>query len=64
MAVTKIIACSDIHIPSFKGIDDKKQVLTNFIDQCKKIVKEEGKNNVRIVVGGDIFNNKTDVTNL
>ena len=50
MAVTKIIACSDIHIPSFNGIDDKKEVLVNFINQCKEIVKKEGKNNVRIVI--------------
>ena len=58
MAVTKIIACSDIHIPSFNGIDDKKEVLVNFINQCKNIVKKEGKNNVRIVVAGAWYNNK------
>ena len=62
MAITKIISCADIHIPAFKGIDDKKSVLTNFIDQCKKIVKKEGKNNVRIVVAGDLYNNKTNIT--
>lgn len=62
MAVTKIIACSDIHIPSFNGIKEKEEVLTNFIDQCKKIVKKEGKNNVRIVVAGDLYNNKNAIT--
>ena len=62
--VTKIIACSDIHIPSLKGIDELKETLTVFIDKCKKIVKDEdGPENVRIVVAGDIFHNKLAITN-
>ena len=62
--VTKIIACSDIHIPSLKGIDEIKETLTVFIEKCKKIVKDEdGPENVRIVVAGDIFHNKLAITN-
>ena len=63
MAVTKIIAFSDVHIPLYKGIEEKKEVLKNFIKQCKEIVKKEGKDSVRIVCCGDLLNNKTDVTN-
>ena len=64
MAITKIIACSDIHIPSLKGIDELKETLTEFINKCKKIVKEEdGPENVRLVVAGDIFHNKLAITN-
>jgi DNA repair exonuclease SbcCD nuclease subunit len=64
MAVTKIIACSDIHIPSLKGIDELKDTLSVFIEKCKKVVKEEdGPENVRIVVAGDIFHNKLAITN-
>lgn len=62
--VTKIIACSDIHIPSLKGIDELKETLAVFIEKCKKIVKDEdGPENVRIVVAGDIFHNKLAITN-
>lgn len=62
--VTKIIACSDIHIPSLKGIDELKETLTTFIEKCKKIVNDEdGPENVRIVVAGDIFHNKLAITN-
>ena len=62
--VTKIIACSDIHIPSLKGIDELKETLTVFIEKCKKIIKDEdGPENVRIVVAGDIFHNKLAITN-
>lgn len=61
--ITKIIACSDIHIPAVKGIDELKEILSNFIEQCKKIVKEEGSNCVRIVIAGDILHNKISITN-
>lgn len=62
--VTKIIACSDIHIPSLKGIDEIKETLSVFIEKCKKIVKDEDcPENVRIVVAGDIFHNKITITN-
>lgn len=63
MGVTKIISCSDIHFPQLKGIEDLKRVLKKFIEQCKKIVKKEGADNVRIVILGDIVNNKTNITN-
>lgn len=63
MSVSKIIACSDIHIPSLKGIEEKKGILTTFIDKCKKIIKEEGAEDVRIVVAGDIFHQKISITN-
>lgn len=62
--ITKIIACSDIHIPSLKGIEELKMLLEKFIDKCKKIVDEEdGPDNVRIVVAGDIFHHKISITN-
>ena len=62
--ITKIIACADIHIPSLKGIDDIKTSLINFLEKCRKIVAEEGSpENVRIVVAGDIFDRKLDITN-
>lgn len=61
--VTKIISCADIHIPALKGIDELKGILSTFVEQCKKIVKEEGEECVRIVVAGDIFHNKLAITN-
>ena len=62
--ITKIIACGDIHVPSFKGIDQLKPVLQRFIDKCEKIVDEEDEpDNVRIVVLGDVFDQKIAITN-
>ena len=61
--ITKIIACGDIHVPSYKGIDLLRPVMTNFLEKCKKIAKEEGPENIRIVVLGDIFDQKITITN-
>lgn len=63
MSISKIIACSDIHIPSLKGMNELKTHLQKFINKCKKIVDEEDDDSVRIVVGGDIFHNKIAITN-
>ena len=60
--ITKIISCADIHFPQLKGIDDLKEILTTFLNQCKEIIKKEGAENVRIVICGDIVNNKTNIT--
>lgn len=61
--ITKIIACGDIHVPSYKGIDQIRSVMETFIAKCKKIAKEEGPECVRIVVLGDIFDQKIAITN-
>ena len=64
LKIRKIIACADIHIPALKGIPELKEHLQKFIDSCKKVVTEEGDPNfVRIVVAGDVFHNKIDITN-
>ena len=60
--VTKIIACADIHFPLIKGFENLEKVLSNFITKCEKIVEEEGRDNVRIVIGGDTFHNKTNIS--
>lgn len=61
--IKRIISCSDIHIPSYKGIEELKVILNKFINECKTIANEIGKDNVRIVVAGDIFHNKISITN-
>ena len=60
--VTKIIACADIHFPQLKQIDELKTILTFFIEKSKKIIDEEGADNVRIAILGDIFHNKNQIT--
>ena len=63
--IKKIIGIADVHIPNnSKGLDDLKGVAETFYSQVRKIVKEAGgPENVRIVVGGDLFDMKLDITN-
>jgi DNA repair exonuclease SbcCD nuclease subunit len=61
--ITKIISCADIHIPSLKGIEELKEILKTFLNQCNEIVKNDGPDNVRIVILGDIFHQKITITN-
>lgn len=62
--IKQIIGCSDIHITNLIGLTEKKESLKIFIDECHKIVKScGGAEYVRIVVCGDIFDMKINVTN-
>ncbi len=62
--VKKIIACADIHIRNLEGLDDLQVTLESFIKKCKSIVaKEESPDDVRIVVGGDLFESKINTSN-
>ena len=63
--VKKIIACSDIHIRNLKRMDETYDMLQKFINHCEDIVTNGGyeRDEVRIVVAGDIFENKITVSN-
>ena len=61
--VKKIISISDIHIRNFKRLEETGEVLDKFIKACKRIVSKYDKDEVRIVIAGDLFNNKIEVSN-
>ena len=63
--VKKIIACSDIHIRNLKRMDETYDMLQKFINHCEEILVNGGyeRDEVRIVVAGDIFENKITVSN-
>lgn len=60
--VTKIIACADIHIRNLRRMDEYEEQLTKFINECKTIVKTNGKANTRIAIAGDIFQNYIEIS--
>ena len=60
--ITKIIAVSDIHIRKLKRMDETREQLTKFIDRCKKIVEENGTEDTRIVIAGDICHSKLETS--
>ena len=63
--ISKIIGCADIHIKNVEDIDVLGESLDLFVEDVKKISEEESKkgNEVRVVIAGDIFDQKITVTN-
>lgn len=61
--ILKIIHCSDIHIRNIKRHEEYLIQLTKFIEMCKEIASEYEFNQVRIVLAGDIFHQKIDISN-
>lgn len=60
--VKKIISCSDIHIRNFQRLDEYAEILTIFIEKCKEIASFYEKDEVRIVICGDIIHNKNTIS--
>lgn len=60
--VKKIIHTGDIHIRNFRRHEEYQEQLQKFIDKCKEIVKEYGKDEVRIVIAGDLVHSKTELS--
>ena len=56
--VTKIIAVSDLHIRKLIGLDEAKEQLGKFIEECKRVVAENGVESTRIVIAGDLLHSK------
>ena len=60
--VTKIIGVGDIHIRNLKRLKEYKLKLERFIDVAREISSSNGNENTRIVVTGDVFHSKTDIS--
>ena len=63
--IKKIIACSDIHIRNLKRMDETWDMLGSFINECRGYKENNGfeDDELRIVVAGDLFENKISVSN-
>lgn len=60
--IKKIIGCADIHIRNYKRLDEYQEQLDKFVDYCKNYVKQYEKGEVCIVIAGDLFHSKTDIS--
>lgn len=59
--ITKIIATSDLHIRNYKRMDETREQFEKFLDEARKIVEENGKENTRIVIAGDLLHSKLTI---
>lgn len=62
MSIKKIIACADIHIRNFVRQDEYGSQLTKFIEKCREIASDYNKDEVRIVIAGDILHQKNNIS--
>ena len=59
--ITKIIAVSDLHVRNILRMDETREQFGKFIDETKKIVEENGAENTRIVICGDLVHSKLTI---
>lgn len=62
MAIKKIITCADIHIRNFLRQEEYKEQLSRFVDKCSEIAAPYKKDEVRIVIVGDILHQKNNIS--
>lgn len=60
--IKKIIHVSDIHIKNYQRLEEISEVLDNFIKQCAEIAADYERDEVRIVIAGDLLHSKNTIT--
>lgn len=58
-----IIHAADIHIRNFMRYEEYSEQLNKFIEECEKIASNYEKDEVRILIAGDIVNQKNTISN-
>ena len=58
-----IIHCADIHIRTFRQHDEYKQVFKTFLASIKDVVKDYEREEIRIVIAGDLVHQKIVISN-
>ena len=61
--ITKVIHLADIHLRNFKRHDEYKEIFQKFLSEAKNISNENGSDNTRIVIAGDLLHQKITVSN-
>ncbi len=61
--VRYIISISDVHVRNFKRMEETGEFLEKFVDYCRSFVETHNPDEVRIVIAGDLFDQKITVSN-
>lgn len=61
--IRKIIHTADIHVPKLKRLQEYSDQLSRFVSKCEEIASHYQKNEVRIVISGDLFESKNAINN-
>ena len=60
--VKYIISVGDIHVRNFKRMEETSEMLENFIEYCQNFTTNHNPDETRIVVAGDVFDQKINST--
>ena len=58
-----VIHCSDIHIRPYQRLNEYAEQLQKFVDKCKEIAEHYKREEIRILISGDLVHSKNDVSN-
>lgn len=58
-----IISISDTHVRNYKRMEETTEFFTRFIAYCKNFTMEHNPDEVRIVIAGDLFDQKISASN-
>lgn len=58
-----IIHLADVHIRPFIRLGEYGEILSSFLKKCSEVASRYDKNEVRIVISGDLFDSKNTVSN-
>lgn len=61
--VKYIIAISDTHVRNFKRMTETTEFFERFIEYCKTFVTDHNPDEVRVVIAGDLFDQKISASN-
>lgn len=61
--VKHIISIGDIHVRNYKRMEETGEFLEKFVDFCRNFTKTHAAEEVRIVIAGDLFDQKITVSN-
>ena len=60
--VKLVIHCSDVHIRAKMRFEEYAEQLSKFVNRCQEIASKYEKDEVRIVISGDLFHQKNTIT--
>ena len=61
--IKHIISISDTHVRNYKRMEETTEFFTRFIEYCKNFTMEHDPDEVRIVIAGDLFDQKISASN-
>lgn len=60
--IKRIIHIADVHMKNFQRLEEYSEQLTKVVDKCKEIASNYNKDEIRIVISGDLLHSKNNIS--